>query len=1150
MLFARKSLVACRISIRLLIPGGAAVIVCESKVVTKSLYHAFFCLLTGCLLMLGACNSAPDISSGGTNQASDTGDPSSDSMPGDTVVVIGAADTGADDDDLSLIAKADDSTDGLWQIGVESKRRVSLNEFRYEWDFGTGEIFTGMMQRRVFSSAGLYTITVKVFNRNDVVVATLTLEIDITAPGEPPVADAGPNQVTLEGDFVLLDGANSNDPADAPLLFTWTQIGGTPVSLANADGTVASFAAPLVDEDETIQFKLAVSNGVSVVEDIVFVDILNRIDNSTNTLVVYAGEDQTVAIGETVTLDGSRSSSTDGPLSFLWTQVSGTSVTINGVTSNMATFVAPNVSSADLLTFELIASEGSQISQDLVNVTVEASVTDDCPSDANKTDPGQCGCGIADTDSDGDGVLDCNDGCPNDPGKSDPGTCGCGVSDVDANGDGVADCTDQCPDDPNKSSPGQCGCGVSDTDSDNDGTPDCNDGCPGDANKIVVGICGCGELDVDTDGDGALDCNDQCPADANKTLPGICGCGRADVDGDGDGALDCNDQCPKDANKTLAGVCGCGNVDKDVNGDGICDSQAPTVSDQSATTNQDSAKTITLAGIDLDGDDLTFSITSGPGNGSLGSVNNSGTSSATVVYTPTVGFSGTDTFDFKANDGAIDSNVGTVTITVSAVSQNLTLSFSTYLGGSSEDTIRDVVVDAAGFIYVTGGTRSSDFPTTAGAYDRTLNTGSSLVHDVFVVKYSPAGSIVWSTLLGGPGYDRAYAIEVDQAGFVYVGGRAGAGFPTTSGVLQPNFAGDVDPNNKYGTQDGFVAKLSPDGSSLVWSTYFGDDDRAFIRDIDIDSQGFVYLALAELSRTNPHVTSGAYQTSHGGSTDGVIAKLSTDATQVMWASYFGGSGRDVGTPSIRVDSFGQVHVLGFTSSTNIPTTAGAYDRTFNGGKGDLHLAKFSADGSQLLYGTYLGGSDVEFTETHGLALDSAGNAYVAATTRSTNFPTTSGAFQRAYGGNGGSGTGSGTNYSGDGFVAKISANGSTLLSSTFLGGRYGDGVEGISVMSNGDVFVAGTTFSDNFPTTADAYQSNGGTKGDFFGALLASDLSSVKYVSYLGGSRDDYGRSAATDDNGFVYVVGHTKSTNWPRLNAAQTTLGGSLDGGIAKFAY
>ncbi|CAG9461882.1 unnamed protein product [Pedinophyceae sp. YPF-701] len=197
---------------------------------------------------------------------------------------------------------------------------------------------------------------------------------------------------------------------------------------------------------------------------------------------------------------------------------------------------------------------------------------DQCPADAGKVAPGVCGCGVADTDSDGDGTEDCNDQCPNDPNKIAPGVCGCGVADTDSDGDGTCNCNDQCPNDPNKIAPGVCGCGVADTDSDGDGTEDCNDQCPADAGKIAPGVCGCGVADTDSDGDGTEDCNDQCPADAGKmrrVAPGVCGCGVADTDSDGDGTEDCNDQCPADAGKIAPGVCGCGVPDSDDDGDGL-----------------------------------------------------------------------------------------------------------------------------------------------------------------------------------------------------------------------------------------------------------------------------------------------------------------------------------------------------------------------------------------------------------------------------------------------------------------------------------------------------------------------------------------------------------------------------------------------------
>ena len=205
------------------------------------------------------------------------------------------------------------------------------------------------------------------------------------------------------------------------------------------------------------------------------------------------------------------------------------------------------------------------------NLTVTGDVVDNCPDDPYKIDPGICGCGVPDTDTDGDGTLDCLDNCPDDPGKTEPGACGCGIADTDTDGDGTADCNDGCPDDIYKTAPGDCGCGVVDTDTDSDGTADCIDECPEDPDKIAAGTCGCGVADTDTDSDGTPDCVDNCPDDPSKTEPGTCGCGVADVDTDGDGTLDCLDSCPEDADKTEPAICGCGTPDVDTDGDATLD---------------------------------------------------------------------------------------------------------------------------------------------------------------------------------------------------------------------------------------------------------------------------------------------------------------------------------------------------------------------------------------------------------------------------------------------------------------------------------------------------------------------------------------------------------------------------------------------------
>lgn len=174
-----------------------------------------------------------------------------------------------------------------------------------------------------------------------------------------------------------------------------------------------------------------------------------------------------------------------------------------------------------------------------------------CPDDPDKTDPGQCGCGVPDPDTDGDGVADCNDACPLDPDKTEPGECGCGMPDLDSDKDGIPDCLDNCPSVPN----------VDQSDRDDDDVGDPCDECPDDPAKSAEGTCGCGVPDTDRDSDGVPDCIDACPDDPAKSDPGVCGCGVADVDSDGDAVFDCEDDCPDDPDRMSPGDAGCGRTD-------------------------------------------------------------------------------------------------------------------------------------------------------------------------------------------------------------------------------------------------------------------------------------------------------------------------------------------------------------------------------------------------------------------------------------------------------------------------------------------------------------------------------------------------------------------------------------------------------------
>lgn len=491
-----------------------------------------------------------------------------------------------------------------------------------------------------------------------------------------------------------------------------------------------------------------------------------------------------------------------------------------------------------------------------------------------------------------------------------------------------------------------------------------------------------------------------------------------------------------------------------------------------------------------------------------------------------------------------------------------TLAYSTYLGGSNWEHARDIYTDAAGFTYVVGGTGSGNF---AGASSfpppNTYNAGqpNSAADgafggcDVFITKMSPTGQVLWTKYMGGPNYDRAYALEVDNSGNIYIAGRAGVGFPTTNG-FQTTFSGNNNPSN-YGKQNGFVAKLDSAGT-ILWSTYVGTGE--LVRDIAIDAAGDVYIPLVlntASSRTafsTPALSAfsgkftGTYKpTPPTTNTNDVgVAKLKGDGSGVVWATWLGGSGSETTNPSIRVDAQGQPHLLFDTTSNNTSLpTAGVGVQTNNGGGTDAYVAKLSADGSTLLYGTYIGGSGSEAHETHSLALDANGNAVVAVHTSSSNFLVTPGTINSPASG------------VSDIAVRILNPNGGTIAS-TRIGGNGGEGPDGIYVDSLGRIYLAAETPSTDFPVTSNAFQSTNGGGQDGVVMVLSADLSQILYATYIGGSLYDNARTLYLGPGNSIYVTGGTLSTNLPTLNAYDTTFNGgshnfapgSGDAWVAKF--
>jgi len=463
--------------------------------------------------------------------------------------------------------------------------------------------------------------------------------------------------------------------------------------------------------------------------------------------------------------------------------------------------------------------------------------------------------------------------------------------------------------------------------------------------------------------------------------------------------------------------------------------------------------------------------------------------------------------------------------------------FSTYLGGTSPDKVRAITVDNAGNIYITGSTRTpGTFPTTPGAYDRTF----AGIDDVFVAKLDPNGNTIWSTLIGGPNDERGAAIAVDDQGNVYIAGHAGPGFPVTVGAMQPTFQGYWNGSSTgfFKTQNAFVAKLSPDGSQLIYSSYSGTGLAH--HSMDVDSNGDIYVAFEYTAGSSPSPPpaswfNGAYQSTPRGGTDTGIMKISSDGSQVLWATYFGGSGDESISSSIRVADNGDAYLMGSTTSADMPTTAGAHDRTLSGSH-DFFLARFTAAGSNLAYATYLGGSGDEFVGQNNLAVDSQGNAFVGAWSGTNDYPTTAGAFQTTITGDH------------DSTVTKFSPTGQ-LLASTFYGGSGWELITGIDVDAAGRPMITGTTKSANLPLSSDAHQTTlGGTK-DAFVAKFSADLTELSYGSYHGGSYLEDSSPAAMDSNGNMYFSGMTWSTDLPIVNAQQPFYGGNRDLFLAKIA-
>ena len=397
--------------------------------------------------------------------------------------------------------------------------------------------------------------------------------------------------------------------------------------------------------------------------------------------------------------------------------------------------------------------------------------------------------------------------------------------------------------------------------------------------------------------------------------------------------------------------------------------------------------------------------------------------------------------------------------------------------------------------------------------------------------------LLYATYLGGAAAtdvgDIGFSIGVDDAGSSYViGTTRSLDFPVTAGAIQPAIDGGPDP------RDIFVTKLNVDGTEIVFSTYLGGSGIEG-GTIALDASGSVYVAGLTTSSDFP-TTLRAYKRTMTGPSDAFVTKLSPDGAEIVFSTYLGGSGTDSAT-SLALGDDGALHLGGWTTSGDFPTSKQALQREYAGGSRDAIVATLNDAGTRLVHSTYLGGSGGDIASDIDVAVD--GSVYVTGSTRSVDFPTSAGALQPMYAG------------SGDAFVARLNGSLKRIVYSTYLGGGRDDQARAIAVDASGRAHVTGGTLSVDFPTTPGAFQPAlaipGSGPTDAFVTKLAPGGGQLVYSTYLGGGNDDSGRDITLDADGCAYVTGGTDSLDFPNTpDALQPTNATPCFGNICTDAF
>lgn len=370
--------------------------------------------------------------------------------------------------------------------------------------------------------------------------------------------------------------------------------------------------------------------------------------------------------------------------------------------------------------------------------------------------------------------------------------------------------------------------------------------------------------------------------------------------------------------------------------------------------------------------------------------------------------------------------------------QDLTLDWSSYLGGQHRDFGWALNNDSQGRIYVVGETFSVDFPVTEDALNSTPDDVEGYAEG-YLARISPDGTeLLYATFIGASRHDVCRDVALDAEGNIYVAGITSSDdFPVTPDALDGTYAC---------CNDVFLVKLDPTGTQLLYGTYIGGLKEDKARAVAVLAPDIVCISGHTESPTFP-VTPGAFDESHNGDWDVFVTLLDISSGEILYSTFLGGQGEDESW-DLAFDGLGNIYVTGYTESLDFPTTPGAFDTDPNGND-DGFVAKLDPVGGGLSYSTYLGGSDLD--RTLRMAVTEEGEAIVDGFTRSANFPVTPGAYDETFDGDE------------DGFVLRLNAAGSDLRFSTLLGGENKDRSQGIILDGLGSIFVAGETRSDDFP---------------------------------------------------------------------------------------